>query len=388
MTKHYVESEELQAYLDRELEPTRQVEVGTHIDQCAECSRLLSDLKRVSTTLQRWQVEPAPPTLRPPVIVDAKPQARWSWTRLALGFSGAVAVVLILVAISIPNLLRSRLSSQKSPYITPSTPEADRKEVAGGSGGAGKVMPGGRSLVSPNQLQSSQPAAGRMITYQVTMTIEVKEFDQAKVRLLKIVSEVGGYMAGASTANIPGGSQRGNLTVMVPAAQLSQVLERIRSLGRVTRQDLSTEEVTDQVVDLEARLRNSRATEQRLIEVLKNRTGKVGDVLEVEREISRTRQEIERMEAQRQNLLQRVELATIQVTLGEEFKAELMPAPVGTWTRLRNALVDGYDNFLASFLGMVVFVARYGLTLAFWGGLGWLTWRGLRRSLLRSGRSL
>lgn len=249
-------------------------------------------------------------------------------------------------------------------------------------------MPEGHPGISPSQLQSSRPAAGRMITYQVTMTIAVKEFDEAKTELLSIVDQAGGYVASASVAAAAGGAQRGDLTLKVPAAQLSQVLERIRALGRVTLEKLSTEEVTDQVVDLEARLRNSRATEQRLIEVLRSRTGKVADILEVEREISRTRQEIERMEAQRKNLLQRVEMATIQVRLTEEFKAELMPAPVGTWTHLRNALVDGYGNFLASFLGLVVFLARYGLTLLFWGGLGWLVWLGVRPSLRRAGRNL
>ena len=388
MTKHLVEPEELQAYLDRELDPARLAEVENHVEKCGDCSKLLSDLKRVSTTLQRWQVEPAPTTLRPPVVVETKPQARRSWARLALGFSGAVAVVLIVAAVSIPNLLRSRLASEKSLNITSSTPDTVRKEVVGGFGGGGNLMPGGRPLVSTKKLQPSRPGPGRMITYQVTLSIEVKEFDEAKARLLRMVNEAGGYVAGASTANVPGGAQRGSLTLKVPAAKLSQVLERIRALGRVTREDLSTEEVTDQVVDLEARLRNSRATEQRLIEVLKNRTGKVGDVLEVEREISRTRQEIERMEAQRQQLLHRVEMATLQITLAEEFRAQLETAPVGTGTRLRNAFVDGYKSFVASVLGLVIFVARYGLTLALWGGLGWLTWRGVRRSLLRSGRSL
>jgi hypothetical protein len=388
MTKHFVEPEELQAYLDRELEPARRAEVESHVGKCAECSKLLSELKHVSATLQRWQVEPAPPTLRPPIVVEAKPQARWSWTRLALGLSGAVAVVLILVAISVPNLLRSRMATGPSARLTVSPGEEPGSGTASGTGRHWNAPPEAEGPISPNQLPSGQAVPGRLIAYQVTMTVEVKEFDEAKARLLKIVNEVGGYVAGASTANVPGGPQRGSLTLRVPAAQLSQVLERIRALGRVTRENLSTEEVTDQAVDLEARLRNSRATEQRLIEVLKNRTGKVGDILEVEREISRTRQEIERMEAQRRNLLQRVELATIQITLGEEFKAELMPAPVGTLTRLRNAMVDGYDNFLGSFLGLVIFVARYGLTLALWGGLGWLTWRGVRRSVLKAGRSL
>ena len=146
---------------------------------------------------------------------------------------------------------------------------------------------------------------------------------------------------------------------------------------------LNSEEVTEQVGDLEARLKNAHATEQRLVDVLNNRTGKVGDILQVEREISRTRDEIERMEAQRQNLTKRVEMATVTLTLAEEFKAELQPAPVGTSTQLWNALVDGWENFSGSILGIVFLFARYGLTLILWGGLAWLTWRLARGRLTR-----
>jgi len=225
-----------------------------------------------------------------------------------------------------------------------------------------------------------------MIAYSVTMTLQVKEFDPAKKRLVSIVEEAGGYVAQARTTETPNQPCRAELVVHVPTTQLSAVLERMRKLGRVTQEQLSSEEVTEQVVDLEARLRNARATEQRLIEVLNNRTGKVRDILEVEREIARTREEIERMEAQRQNLLHRVELASVQVTLLEEFKAQLEPAPVGTLTRLRNAFVEGYDSLVSSVLGLALLFARYGLVLLFWGSLVWLAWRVLRRPRLGTAR--
>jgi hypothetical protein len=130
---------------------------------------------------------------------------------------------------------------------------------------------------------------------------------------------------------------------------------------------------------LEARLRNARTTEQRLIAVLNNRTGKVSDILQVEREIARTRENIERMEAQRQNLLRRVELATVTVTLTEEFKAQMQRAPFAAAARLRNAFSDGYRNFVDSALGLTVFLASYGPALLFWAVLAWLAWRGGRR---------
>jgi len=216
-----------------------------------------------------------------------------------------------------------------------------------------------------NRAVAKSAVAPRMIAYWVTMTVEVKEFAPAKEKLLKAVEEAGGYVAQASAAETPNQPQRADLTVRVPVEKLPAVLEQVRGLGRVVNEQLSSEEVTAQVVDLEARLRNSRATEARLISVLEQRTGKVADILQVEREIARTREEIERMEAQRKNLVARVELATVSVTLVEEFQAELAPAPVGTATRLRNAFVEGYDNLVGLLLGFVFFFARNGLVLAF-----------------------
>ena len=222
-----------------------------------------------------------------------------------------------------------------------------------------------------------------MIAYQVTMTVEVKEFDTAKSKLRQIMDAEGGYVTHSDFAETPNQPKRANLVLRIPAVKLQTILNQVRELGRVREEHLNSEEVTEQVVDLEARLSNSRSTERRLIDVLNNRTGKVGDILQVEREIARTREEIERMEAQRQNLMKRVEMATVTLTLAEEFKAELEPAPVGTLRQLWNASVDGWENFSGSILGIVFFLARYGLTLVLWGGLAGLTWRLAKGPLAR-----
>ena len=430
MGKHFVEAEELQAYLDRELAPARQVEVERHLAECRECAALVADLKRVSETLQQWQVERAPASLRPPAIEAGEAAPRWRWKRLTLALAGTGAVALLALWITVPDLLKSGLQTEPMPepkreviIMRPPSPaasegRAEEQEPQFAAGGAPTKTPpaaepapppaspayesrnqGRRNrerVVAEEALSSADQAApiagvmankaataGRMIAYSVTMTVEVKEFEAKKQRLLAVVEEAGGYVAQAESAETPNQPQRAVLTVRVPVAQLNPVLEELRKLGRVTREQLASDEVTEQVVDLEARLRNGRATEQRLIDVLDKRTGKVGDILEVEREIARTRQGIERMDAQRQNLRRRVELATIHITLVEEFQAQLQPAPVGTRTRLRNAFVEGYESFIGMLLGFVFFLARYGLTLLFWLGLLWLGWRAMRRPVLR-----
>lgn len=371
MAEHPVQGEELQAFLDQQLDAARRAQVAGHLTECAECRTLVADLDQVSGKLRRWEIEPAPASLRPPMVLMGKLRLRASWGRLALGLSAATAVLIALVWIGRPNMLRSPIAANKASEI------ARQRQLMNLEASQPSDETSLKRIFPPT---ASPP--DRLIAYQVALALEVQDFDAAKARAQRIAEAAGGYVAHAGLSETPRMPRRANLVLRVPAEGLMSILDQIRALGRVTQEQLSTEEVTEQVVDLEARLRNARATEERLIAVLRERTGKVKDILEVEREIARTREEIERMEAQRKNLMRRVEMATINVTLAEEFRAQLEPAPVGALNQLHNAAVGGYRNLVEMLFGAVLFIARYGLTLAFWLGISWVAWRRLGRKLV------
>ncbi len=142
--------------------------------------------------------------------------------------------------------------------------------------------------------------------------------------------------------------------------------------------------MTQQHTDLVARLKNSAETEQRLQSILQQRTGKVGDVLSVEQEIARVRGEIEQMEAEQKNLEHRVDFATVDLKLSEEYKAKLdSPAPAIS-TLIHNAAVNGYRNIADTLLSIVLFFAEYGPVLCFWLLVfsipAWLVWRRWRHA--------
>ena len=106
------------------------------------------------------------------------------------------------------------------------------------------------------------------------------------------------------------------------------MIAELKSLGHVENETQAGEEVTQQHADLVARLKNSRETEQRLQAILLQRTGKISDVLAVEQEIARVRGEIEQMEAEQKTLEHRVDFASIELSLAEEYKAQIgSPSP-------------------------------------------------------------
>jgi len=131
--------------------------------------------------------------------------------------------------------------------------------------------------------------------------------------------------------------------------------------------------MADQIVDLDARVASARATEHRLIEVLRDRTGRLSDVLEVERELTRVRLDIERLVAEKTNVGRRVSYATIDITISEERKASL-DGPLSLATRLRIAAADGVEAAFDSVAATVLFALRAGPSLVFWGGLFTLAW--------------
>lgn len=168
-------------------------------------------------------------------------------------------------------------------------------------------------------------------------------------------------------------------TIRVPGGHMAATLTRLRQVGQVVEDTQGSQDVTDHIVDLDARLSSARATEQRLKELIHTRTGKLSDVLEVERELTRVRLDIERLEADKTNVGRRVNYATIDVTIGEERKAGLEAGPLPIATRLRVAAADRLASAIESAALAVLFLLRAGPTLVFWGVGAGLTWLLVRR---------
>jgi hypothetical protein len=136
-------------------------------------------------------------------------------------------------------------------------------------------------------------------------------------------------------------------------------------------------------MDLDARLNNARNTEQRLAALLKDRTGQLSDVLAVEEKIDAVRLEIERLEAERKALDTRVDFATIDLLVSEEYKAQLEGVRVPVLTRLRNAAIEGMSAvsssliLATSFLLWAVPICIVWIAILFFPAR--FAWRHLRR---------
>ncbi|HUT59477.1 MAG TPA: DUF4349 domain-containing protein [Phycisphaerae bacterium] len=134
---------------------------------------------------------------------------------------------------------------------------------------------------------------------QMSVSVEKKAADEFPAMLGEKVEALGGYVSGASSWRRTGQQPGGRITVRVPSARLSEVMDWIRAMATVLASDLKVEDITEQYVDLEARLGNLLAGEARLKELLAKEAGKLEELLKVEQEIRRVRQEIEQLQGRK-----------------------------------------------------------------------------------------
>jgi len=147
--------------------------------------------------------------------------------------------------------------------------------------------------------------------------IEVDSLEPALAALRAVAQRVGGFTGNASVQTGRNQVRRATVEIKVPAGKFDDLTEGIRPLGRVEFLNVSAEDVGEEFVDLTARVANARRLEERLLELLATRTGKLQDVLSVERELARVREEIERMEGRLRFLQARAQLSTLSVGLHE-----------------------------------------------------------------------
>jgi hypothetical protein len=412
---HPYEQEEVMAYLDGELSVGRASGVAAHLRECTECAELAEQMRGVSVQLANWNVEPAPASLANGVESARKDRAlpkverpkgiagwldgkfaplgrRWAW-----GVGGAVAVAVLLLFIGRPNSLRApdaaRLASERlrsqvasKQLMAPAPPPSDNASQMAAALYRERAQISESLEVNPEASGAPRPAppvTGPMIARTASVSLIVKDFGPVEGTVKAIVLRHNGYIASLNTASPQDSARTLSATLQIPSAQLEAAVAELKQLGRVEQETQSGEEVTKEFTDRAARLKNARATEQRLLDVLREHTGKVADILQAEQEIARVRGEIEQMEADQRALQTRIDFATVQLSVQEEYKASLQGAPPSTATRLRNAAADGYRSLIESVIGIGVFALQALPILLLWGIILFLPvrwmWKRIRR---------
>jgi hypothetical protein len=265
---------------------------------------------------------------------------------------------------------------------------ASGQQSSGGAGGAdvaqagdggGGVADGQGAALAQVDPSSTDPA----IVRTGYMELEVENFSESRARISTQVREYGGYVNGSDRRLHRTGDRRwvtGTLVLRVPSDSYSDMQSDIREHGTVVQERTETRDVSDQLVDLEARLTNLRERRDRLRTFYQEANG-TEELLAIEAELSEVQGEIERLEARQRSLEQQVAYSTIRVELRED-----APGPQQVNTPFHQ------QSLVGTFLDSVgtLYVAGRTLLVAFvaaspWLGVAGVALLGLRRALGRIG---
>lgn len=240
-------------------------------------------------------------------------------------------------------------SAELQPASGSTTASQAPEGARAGGGGGGERAQAAVQDVSLQQAEASQTQpvpTERKIIRDATLTLEVDEPVKAAERITSIAETHGGFVISSESRHVSSGGRKGRsyevFTVQfrVPAAQFDATLKDVRATaGEVTAEKVSGKDVTEEYIDLEARLRTQRALEAQLLDIMKT-AREVSDAISVQRELATVRGEIERAEGRRRTLETLSSLSTINVTLQP-------PAPLvsttGFFHSVAEALGDGVD---------------------------------------------
>jgi hypothetical protein len=235
---------------------------------------------------------------------------------------------------------------------------------------------------------SAAPAIARKIIYDAQVDLIVESVDPVARKVSTLVQDARGYIAEQSVTGSPGSQRSMRWRFRIPVEQFDHFVDAIVALGELERNNRTSQDVTEQYYDIEARIKNKKVEEQTLNKILQERSGKLEDVLKIEMELSRVRGEIEQLEGKIRVLENLSSLATLTLNIREREKFAPPPPTVAdfptqisrTWNAAILNLVNHGKSLVLWAVSWVLWIPFLLLGLV----LGWVVLRWLIRVLMRN----
>jgi hypothetical protein len=212
------------------------------------------------------------------------------------------------------------------------------------------------AAAAPQAGEGGAEGIARKIVYKADVELVCDDFAAVAERLESLATSAGGFVADAQLVGSAGAPRWGVWKLRVHAGRFDGLLTEIKKLAEVRSARTTSDDVSEEYYDVEARIRNKQQEETRLLRLLDDRTAKLEEVLSVEREISRVREEVERLQARFRVLANLTELATITVRVQEVLGYQ--PETAATFgVRLTRSVRQSLASLLAAAQAVVIGLA-------------------------------
>jgi hypothetical protein len=199
--------------------------------------------------------------------------------------------------------------------------------------------------------------AGVMVIRTGQASVEVDSLEHSVAQLRQLAGRLGGYLANSSYQAGSAQYRSASIELRVPSQRFDELLSGMSPLGKVEYVNVTAEDVGEEYADVGARIANGKRLEARLIDLLANRTGKLQDILEVERELARVREEIERYEGRLRYLQAHASMSSLTVSVHE-------PLPIQGAYRGSPVIAEAFQRAWRNFVNLnASFIESLGVVL-------------------------
>jgi hypothetical protein len=185
----------------------------------------------------------------------------------------------------------------------------------------------------------SARAETRKIIRTGSLRLTVATYDEARAKLDAILEQVGGYVDSTQVNRGSNAVTDATIVVRIPSTAFGDIVPKLRELGEITSESTNAADITDQYLDIEARMTSAKTLEKRLLELVAERNGTIDSVLAVERELARVRGEIESYEGRMRQWNDQIAMSTLTLTLSTK-APEIVASSTSFTGRISNTFHD------------------------------------------------
>ena len=200
----------------------------------------------------------------------------------------------------------------------------------------------------------------RKIIYTANLRLEVKEYQQAVDEIESQVADFNGYIVDSSTyGSSDESSTSGHITARIPQERFQEFIQLVEEgAGKLLESNVSGQDVTEEYVDLESRLKSKRVVEERLLSFME-KAEKTEDLLTISSDLAKVQEEIEQVTGRMNYLRNKADLATVQIDIEENNVniTGMSEDDLNTWEKTKQQFLKSINTILAVLSGFFVFIA-------------------------------
>lgn len=228
-----------------------------------------------------------------------------------------------------------------------------------------------------------KPNIDRKIITNAEVFLILEDLDAGEKQLKELITQNGGLIASSDLRGTSGSQRAGHWKIRIPVANFDAFKAKVEKIGNLERSSTHSSDVTEEFYDVEARLKNKKIEETRLIQHLEKSTAKLSDILEVEKELSRVRGEVEQMQGRINMLNNLTSLTTIDVSL-REVKNYVPPTAASFGDDVNRTLNSSWSGLVTTGRKFTLSLISLLPWVPFLAILGYLVYLLLRRLIIKS----